>query len=48
MTKAKCIWLCSQREKKLLNEARPNTTDKSFVIPNMVKVMIIFQIKKNT
>jgi hypothetical protein len=36
MAKAKCIWLCSQREKNILNQALPETTAKSFVIPNLV------------
>lgn len=36
MKQAKCVWLCSQREKDLVNEFDSATKDNTFVIPNLV------------
>lgn len=36
MKQAKCVWLCSQREKDLVNEYDSETTKNTFVIPNLV------------
>lgn len=36
MNRAKCIWLCSDREKNILNKHLPETGNKSLVIPNLV------------
>lgn len=46
MNKAKCIWLCSQREKDILNQALPETTEKSYVIPNLVEENHYYSLEK--